>query len=235
LTTAFWYFHKNTLSFNLFSESAKRPRLIPPVTERIMVYVRQETEDVYTPLHLVPPTVTGLISAIENKYKINATNIRYLYRKNKDGIVAKIDDDMLRHYCNEDVFLMQVMVTEGPGGEETSVYDITLSEIHATMWCSFFGFESLKIGSFPDSSSAIWREDLISILLFCYWWLHNRCSYIKVPYREKFYIILFWCLYSKIIDILMSKIIFLLLHINIKVPLQRGLFMVLKSTMHKKI
>ena len=75
-----------------------------------MVYVRQETEDVYTPLHLVPPTVTGLISAIENKYKINATNIRYLYRKNKDGIVAKIDDDMLRHYCNEDVFLMQVNI-----------------------------------------------------------------------------------------------------------------------------
>ena len=84
--------------------------MIPPVTERIMVYVRQETEDVYTPLHLVPPTVTGLISAIENKYKINATNIRYLYRKNKDGIVAKIDDDMLRHYCNEDVFLMQVNI-----------------------------------------------------------------------------------------------------------------------------
>ena len=66
-------------------------------------------QDVYTPLHLVPPTVHGLIGAIENKYKINATNIRFLYRKNKDGIVAKVDDDMLRHYCNEDVFLMQVI------------------------------------------------------------------------------------------------------------------------------
>ena len=74
-----------------------------------MVYVRQETEDVYTPLHLIPPTVAGLIASIENKYKINASNIRYLYRKNKDGIIAKIDDDMLRHYCNEDVFLMQVI------------------------------------------------------------------------------------------------------------------------------
>ena len=62
----------------------------------------------YTPLHLVPPTVHGLITSIENKYKINASNIRFLYRKNKDGIVAKIDDDMLRLYCNEDVFLMQV-------------------------------------------------------------------------------------------------------------------------------
>ena len=30
-------------------------------------------------------------------------------RKNRDGIIAKIDDDMLRHYCNEDVFLMQVL------------------------------------------------------------------------------------------------------------------------------
>ena len=89
-------------------QEAKRPRLVPPSSERILLYVRQETEDVYTPLHLVPPTVHGLISAIENKYKINASNIRFLYRKNKDGIVAKIDDDMLRHYCNEDVFLMQV-------------------------------------------------------------------------------------------------------------------------------
>ena len=91
-----------------FSLEAKRGRMIPPLSERIMIYVRQETEDVYTPLHLVPPTVTGLITAIENKYKINACNIRYLYRKNKDGIIAKIDDDMLMHYCNEDVFLMQV-------------------------------------------------------------------------------------------------------------------------------
>lgn len=116
--------------FPVEKSSAKRARLVPPVSERIMIYVRQETEDVYTPLHLVPPTVQGLIGAIENKYKISATNIRFLYRKNKDGIVAKVDDDMLRHYCNEDVFLMQVMVTEGPAGEDTSVYDITLSEIH---------------------------------------------------------------------------------------------------------
>ena len=71
-------------------------------------------QDVYTPLHLVPPTVHGLINAIENKYKISATNIRFLYRKNKDGIVAKVDDDMLRHYCNEDVFLMQVLEASFP-------------------------------------------------------------------------------------------------------------------------
>ena len=40
----------------------------------------QETEEMYTPLHLVPPSVPGLITSIENKYKINASNIRFLYR-----------------------------------------------------------------------------------------------------------------------------------------------------------
>ena len=31
----------------------KRLKLLPPSTERIMIYVRQETEDAYTALHLV--------------------------------------------------------------------------------------------------------------------------------------------------------------------------------------
>lgn len=107
----------------------KRPKLYPPITERVMIYVRQETEDSYTALHLVPPTVPGLIRAIESKYKINAASIRYLFRKNKVGNVVKIDDDMVTFYCNEDIFLMQVVVTEGMGGDDNMVYDITLTEI----------------------------------------------------------------------------------------------------------
>ena len=93
------------------------------------MYVRQETEDVYTPLHLVPPTVHGLITSIENKYKINASNIRFLYRKNKDGIVAKIDDDMLRLYCNEDVFLMQVR------NNNNFLASFSLLDLSYKVWC----------------------------------------------------------------------------------------------------
>jgi transcription factor CP2-like protein len=55
--------------------------------------------------------VPGLIRAIESKYKINARNIRYLYKKNKEGALVKLDDDMIKYYCNEDIFLMQVTVT----------------------------------------------------------------------------------------------------------------------------
>ena len=54
--------------------------MVPPLESRMVVYVRQENEEIYTPLHLVPPSVPGLISSIENKYKINASNIRFLYR-----------------------------------------------------------------------------------------------------------------------------------------------------------
>ena len=91
---------------------------------------------------------------------ITTTNFdifRYLYRRNKKGITAKLDDDLLKFYCNEDTFLMQVwhsfvakaawkthpwslnmnnhllQVTaielEGAEGQESIMYDITLCEL----------------------------------------------------------------------------------------------------------
>jgi transcription factor CP2-like protein len=36
----------------------------PSLNERVMLYVRQETDDVYTPLHVVPPTTQGLLNAV---------------------------------------------------------------------------------------------------------------------------------------------------------------------------
>ena len=38
--------------------------------------------------------------------------------------MAKVDDEMLRHYCNEDVFLMDVQPRDGD-----SYYDLTLIEL----------------------------------------------------------------------------------------------------------
>lgn len=39
----------------------KRRKTFPPSDTRMVVYVRQENEEIYTPLHLVPPTVPGII------------------------------------------------------------------------------------------------------------------------------------------------------------------------------
>ncbi|KAG8225911.1 hypothetical protein J437_LFUL005947 [Ladona fulva] len=141
----------------------------PPLSERVMLYVRQETDDVYTPLHVVPPSAAGLLNAvstlvrailecvclslrinksavcmfvsvcivkafyipdtiafiIENKYKISTSSISNLYRKNKKGILAKIDDDMLKYYCNEDSFLLDIK----PAADGEDAFDITLTEL----------------------------------------------------------------------------------------------------------
>lgn len=54
----------------------RRRKSFPPPETRMVVYVRQENEEIYTPLHLVPPTVPGLARAIETKYNVSATAIR---------------------------------------------------------------------------------------------------------------------------------------------------------------
>lgn len=51
-------------SLNEYGVPIKRQRITPPLSERVMLYVRQDNEDVYTALHVVPPTTNGLISAV---------------------------------------------------------------------------------------------------------------------------------------------------------------------------
>lgn len=70
--------------------------------------MKQETEDAFTALHVKPPTAQGLIGAIESKYKISGSSIRYLFKQNTKNHKVKIDDDMIAFYSNEAAFLMQV-------------------------------------------------------------------------------------------------------------------------------
>ncbi|KAJ8986292.1 hypothetical protein NQ317_010003 [Molorchus minor] len=103
---------------NVFSPPLKRAKVSsgpgsvgpPPLNERVMLYVRQENEDVYTPLHVVPPTTVGLLNALELKEDLSA-------------IIAKIDDDMVAYYCNEDLFLLELKQLD------EDLFDITFVEL----------------------------------------------------------------------------------------------------------
>lgn len=64
------------LKTNSVIPEGRRRKAFPPPETRMVVYVRQENEEIYTPLHLVPPTVPGLARAIETKYNVSATAIR---------------------------------------------------------------------------------------------------------------------------------------------------------------
>ena len=62
-----------------------RRKVVPPLDSRMVVYVRQENEEIYTPLRLVPPTVPGLARAIESKYNVSATAIRSTSRHGQNS------------------------------------------------------------------------------------------------------------------------------------------------------
>ena len=66
----------SSTSTSLGPGEVKGRKTLPPTDARMVVYVRQENEEIYTPLHLVPPTVPGLARAIESKYNVSATAIR---------------------------------------------------------------------------------------------------------------------------------------------------------------
>uniref|UniRef100_A0A915EN26 Grh/CP2 DB domain-containing protein n=1 Tax=Ditylenchus dipsaci TaxID=166011 RepID=A0A915EN26_9BILA len=59
----------------------KRPR----ASERIMIYVREEEEEIYTPLHLVPPSLVGLSHAIGEKYNLDESKISAFYKQCAKG------------------------------------------------------------------------------------------------------------------------------------------------------
>ncbi len=59
------------------SPAMKRRKLTPPPCERVMIYVRQENELAFTPLHLVPPTSLGLLDAVSLEMFSTVLEIMY--------------------------------------------------------------------------------------------------------------------------------------------------------------
>lgn len=97
----------NSVEMALLSQpTPKRAKLYPQ--NRELIYAKQENEDFFHPLHLVPPTLVGLAMAIQNKYKLEAKNIRHIYKRCLKGITVQMDDDMVKHYMNEDTVLLEV-------------------------------------------------------------------------------------------------------------------------------
>ncbi|VDL74704.1 unnamed protein product [Nippostrongylus brasiliensis] len=110
---------------------AKRPR----PSERIMLYVRKRDDQIYTPLHVIPPSLDGLAQAVAHKFGIDSQKISGLYKRCAKGVTVKMDDDMLRHYCNEDTFILDVEAAP----EDSSCFAATLVEIMPPQYQSSSG------------------------------------------------------------------------------------------------
>ncbi|KAM6280684.1 grainyhead-like protein 1 homolog isoform 2-T2 [Porphyrio hochstetteri] len=98
----------------------KMPRIEEP--KRVLLYVRKESEEVFDALMLKTPSLKGLMEAISDKYDVPFDKIGKIFKKCKKGILVNMDDNIVKHYSNEDTFQLQI---EEVGGS----YKLTLTEI----------------------------------------------------------------------------------------------------------
>jgi transcription factor CP2-like protein len=110
-------------------------------TRRVLLYVREQHEVVFTALELPTPTVPALIQAIEEMYSQRPGKILNVFRKSKKGLLVRMDDKTLKHYIDESAFVISTStsalssslpVSDGGGnGSLSGNYDVILTEIDA--------------------------------------------------------------------------------------------------------
>uniref|UniRef100_A0A667YF50 Grainyhead-like transcription factor 1 n=1 Tax=Myripristis murdjan TaxID=586833 RepID=A0A667YF50_9TELE len=98
----------------------KMARLEEP--KKVLLYVRKEAEEVFDAVMLKNPTLKGLMEAISEKYELPLEKVGKVYKKCKKGILVNMDDNIIKHYSNEDTFQISM---EELGG----IYKLTLTEI----------------------------------------------------------------------------------------------------------
>uniref|UniRef100_A0A8D2CJX0 Grainyhead like transcription factor 3 n=1 Tax=Sciurus vulgaris TaxID=55149 RepID=A0A8D2CJX0_SCIVU len=81
--------------------------------QRVLLYVRRETEEVFDALMLKTPDLQGLRNAISEKYGFPEENIYKVYKKCKRGILVNMDNNIIQHYSNHVAFLLDMGEMDG--------------------------------------------------------------------------------------------------------------------------
>ncbi|XP_078423211.1 grainyhead-like protein 3 homolog isoform X1 [Cetorhinus maximus] len=89
----------------------KQARFCEP--ERVLLYVRRESDEVFDALLLKTPNLNGLKSAISEKYGLLEERICKVYKNCMKGILVNMDDNIVQHYCNHAAFLVQIKDISG--------------------------------------------------------------------------------------------------------------------------
>jgi len=105
-------FRKRALENEMESLSGpiKKKRVEDP--NRVLLYIREADTEVYDALMLESPDLNGLTKAICTKFGLKPADIDRIYKKSKKGIVLNMDDIVIKHYANEDTFIIQKIKLE---------------------------------------------------------------------------------------------------------------------------
>ncbi|XP_068125091.1 grainyhead-like protein 3 homolog [Hyperolius riggenbachi] len=91
-------------------------------SQRVLLYVRREEEEVFDALMLKTPDLPGLKKAISERYGVLEERISKIYKKCKRGILVNMDNNIIQHYSNHMAFLLDLTDLEGS-------IQVTLKEI----------------------------------------------------------------------------------------------------------
>ncbi|CBY37099.1 unnamed protein product [Oikopleura dioica] len=67
---------------------------------------KRNQAECFDALMLSQSNLAGLTEAIVQKYKIRGDTISRIYKKSKKGVLVNMDDIIIRHYSNEDTFII---------------------------------------------------------------------------------------------------------------------------------
>jgi len=87
----------------------------------ILVYVREAHESVFTALLISTPTTLGLCDAIREKFN-EVKDIKMVYKRTSRGILVKLDDNMVKHFIHESMYMLDFKKYADHS------YDVTLIE-----------------------------------------------------------------------------------------------------------
>ncbi|XP_077337973.1 grainyhead-like protein 3 homolog [Lithobates pipiens] len=90
--------------------------------QRVLLYVRRESEEVFDALMLKTPDLVGLKKAISEKYGLLEESISRVYKKCKRGILVNMDNNIIQHYSNHMAFLLDLTDLDG-------IIQVTLKEL----------------------------------------------------------------------------------------------------------
>ncbi|OWF54580.1 uncharacterized protein LOC110443256 isoform X2 [Mizuhopecten yessoensis] len=91
---------------------------------KILLYVREQHETVFTALMLRTPTLQGLLQSVQEKYNVLASKVKSTYKRSKKGILVRMDDNIIRHYSHESTFMIELNELN-----EDKDYEVILTEI----------------------------------------------------------------------------------------------------------
>ncbi|KAM3933246.1 grainyhead-like protein 3 homolog [Leptodactylus fuscus] len=82
-------------------------------SQRVLLYVRRETEEVFDALMLKTPDLPGLRKALSEKYGVPEERISRVFKKCKRGILVNMDNNIIQHYSNHMAFQFECTDIDG--------------------------------------------------------------------------------------------------------------------------